>query len=114
VPCKSWAEEASRRGLPISCKLPLAAQAEAKKAAAEAERKRRLAAEQKRKDAEEAARLAKIKAEEDAGAAAERARIRAACASIYKTTADKKVSDLTVKEAQQVQACQALGLYPPQ
>ena len=36
------------------------------------------------------------------------------CAGIYKTTADKKVSDLTVKEAQQVQACQALGLYPPQ
>jgi hypothetical protein len=91
----------------------IAAQADAKRAAAEAERKRRLAAERKRKDAEDAARSAKIKAEEDARAAAERARVRTACATIYKNTADKKVSDLTVKEAQQVQACEALGLYYP-
>jgi len=92
----------------------LAAEAEAKKAAAEAERKQKLTAERKRKEAEEAARLARIRAEENAKASAERARIRAACAVIYKATANKKVSDLTVKEAQQIQACQALGLYPPQ
>jgi hypothetical protein len=91
-----------------------AAEAEAKKAAAEAERRRRLAAEGKRKEAEEVARQAKIRAEQDAKAAAERARVRAACASIYKATADKKLSDVTVKEAQQIEACRTLGMYPPQ
>jgi hypothetical protein len=39
---------------------------------------------------------------------------RATCAAVYRNTADKKVSDLTVKEGQQVRACQAVGLYPPQ
>jgi hypothetical protein len=46
-------------------------------------------------------------------AAAERAKVRAACSVVYKNTANKKVGDLTVKEAQQVQGCQVLGLYPP-
>jgi len=36
------------------------------------------------------------------------------CAVIYRTTANKTPGDLAVKEAQQVRACQALGLYPPQ
>ena len=40
--------------------------------------------------------------------------IRAACGVIYQNTADKKISDLTVKEEQQVRRCQGLGLYPPQ
>jgi hypothetical protein len=39
---------------------------------------------------------------------------RATCSAVYRNTADKKVGDLTVKEEQQVRACQALGLYPPQ
>jgi hypothetical protein len=80
--------------------------------------------EQKRKgDALRAAAEAKAKqaqAEKEASAAAaakaaaeERQRVRATCAEIYKRTADKRVGDLTVKEDQQVRACQALGLYPP-
>jgi hypothetical protein len=91
------------------------------RAAEEAERS---AEEQAKKDAAEAARLKKIqaeahaqyvklKAEKDAREAAERARVRAGCSLIYDKTADKKVGDLTVREAQQVQACQVLGLYPP-
>ena len=39
---------------------------------------------------------------------------RATCGAVYRKASDKKVSDLTVKEEQQVRACQALGLYPPQ
>src|ERR1017187_6541833 len=91
-----------------------AAEAQAKDDAAEAALRKRLAAEQKRKQAEAAAQQAKIKAEEDARAAEERRKIRAACTVIYKDTIDKKVKDLTVREEQQVQACQALGLYPAQ
>ncbi len=88
-----------------------AAQAEeervqAEKDAAAAARKKRLSSERRKKEAEEQARYAKAKADEAA-------RVRAACAAIYKNTANKKVSDLTVKEAQQVQTCQVLGLYPP-
>jgi flagellar biosynthesis GTPase FlhF len=91
-----------------------AAEAQAKKDAAEAARRKRLAADQKRKQAEADARYAKMKAEEDARAAEERRKIRAACSAIYQSTADKKISNLTVKEEQQVRTCQALGLYPPQ
>jgi len=32
---------------------------------------------------------------------------------IYESTIDKKVRDLTVREEQQVKACQAFALYPP-
>jgi hypothetical protein len=53
--------------------------------------------------------------ERDAEAAGQRrTEIRRSCQVIYLTTSDKKLSDLTVKEVQQVQACQTLGLYPPQ
>ena len=52
--------------------------------------------------------------ERDAEAAGQkRTEIRRGCQIIYLTTSDKKLSDLTVKELQQVQACQTLGLYPP-
>ena len=91
-----------------------AAEAEAKKNAAEAARQKRLMAEQIRKQAEADARYAKMKAEEDAKAAEKRRKVRAACTVIYQYTVDKKVNDLTVREEQQVRACQALGLYPPQ
>lgn len=57
-------------------------------------------------EAERAAGIAKLEAEEAA-------KLRAACAAIHRKTANKKVSDLTVKEEQQVRACQALRLYPP-
>jgi hypothetical protein len=59
------------------------------------------------------AAAAKQQAKAQAKAAEERARLRAACSFIYDHTSDKKVGDLTVKEAQQVKACQTLNLYPP-
>ena len=90
-----------------------AAQAQAKKDAADAARRKRLAAEQKKKQADLNAREAKERAEEEAKAAEERGRVRAACSAAYQKTADKKLKDLTVKEEQQVRACQALGLYTP-
>jgi hypothetical protein len=43
--------------------------------------------------------------------AAESAKLNAKCVALYTDTAEKKVSDLTVAEAQVVGACQALGLY---
>jgi hypothetical protein len=93
-------------------------------ASAKAERDRIAAEEQAKKDAEERARTAKARAaekarlekaqaEERATAAEERRKLRTACAEIYRNTANRKVSDLTVKEEQQVRACQGLGLYPP-
>ena len=90
------------------------AKAQAKKDEAEAARRKRLAAEQKKKDAELNTRIANDRAEEDAKAADERRKIRAACTVIYQNTIDKKVKDLTVREEQQVRACQVSGLYPPQ
>jgi len=74
---------------------------------------KRLAAEQKKKDAELNTRIEKERAAEAARAAEERKKIRVACCAIYQNTANKKVSDLTVREEQQVRACQALGLYQP-
>jgi hypothetical protein len=35
------------------------------------------------------------------------------CKVVYRTTANKKIADLTVREDEQVKACQALGLYRP-
>ena len=58
--------------------------------------------------------MPKVKAEQDAREAEERRKVRAACSTIYQNTADKKIKDLTVREEQQVRACQGLGLYPPQ
>lgn len=74
----------------------------AKADAAEAARQKRLAAEQKKKNAEQDARNAE-----------ERRKLRANCATIYQNTIDTKVKDLTVREEEQVRACQVLGLYPP-
>jgi hypothetical protein len=91
-----------------------AAEVQARKDIAEAARRKRMAAEQKQRQVEADARYAKIKAEDDAKAAEERRKIRAACTTIYQTTIDKKVRDLAVREEQQVRACQALSLYPPQ
>jgi hypothetical protein len=104
--------------------MRIAAEGEAKRAAAEAAHQQQLAQEQKRKEAAlnarqkrmEAAlnaRLVKERAEQEARAAEERTKLRAACGGIYQNTVDKKVRDLTVREEQQVRACQTLGLYPP-
>jgi hypothetical protein len=35
------------------------------------------------------------------------------CVTIYHKTIDKRASDLTVRESEQVKACQSLDLYPP-
>jgi hypothetical protein len=91
-----------------------AAEAQAKKNADAALRRKQLAVEQKRRQAESDALDAKMKAEEDAKAAEKQRKIRAACTEIYNNTIDKKVKDLTVREEQQVRACQGSGLYPPQ
>jgi len=74
------------------------------------------------RDAAEAKRwrfkAAEARTEEERKAAAakaeERRKVRAGCAGLYQSTADKRVGDLTVREQQAVRACQALGLYPPQ
>ena len=74
----------------------------------------RIAAREKQRKAKQTAdELVRLKAEQAKQEAAERAKLRVACAVVYRNTANKKVSDLTVREAQQVQACQALGLYQP-
>jgi len=75
---------------------------QAKRNAAEAQRRKK---KQEEREAEQSARIAENEAE--------RTRLRNKCAQIYDKTADKKISDLTVRESQQVQACQAAGLYPP-
>lgn len=89
-----------------------AAESAAKKADAETARQKRLSVERKKREAADRGRLDKLRAEEAAKTAEEQAKIRAACKVIYDKTADKKVGDLTVREAQQVQSCQVLGLYP--
>jgi hypothetical protein len=86
-----------------------AAETQAKTDAAEAARREQQAGERRRRQAEADAREARAKAEQVTKAA----EVRLACAVIYRNTADKKISDLTVKEEQQVRACQALSLYPP-
>ena len=36
------------------------------------------------------------------------------CAKVYRTTGNKKVSDVTVIETEQIKECRSLDLYPPQ
>jgi hypothetical protein len=65
--------------------------------------------------ADRAAALTKLQADrealERAREATERAKLQAACAAVFKATGNKKVSDLTVVESQQIQACTTLGMY---
>lgn len=63
------------------------------------------------RDAAEQKRRAELAKQEQERKAAEYTRIKNACTSLYRNTANKKISDLTVAEDQQVRACQALGLY---
>jgi len=56
---------------------------------------------------------AKEMTEYRAAAAERRVKIGVKCSIAYKSTADKKVKDLTVKEEQLVRACQNLNLYHP-
>jgi len=82
---------------------------QAKLDAVESLRRRRVAMERKRK---EAARETEERAQK-AAQEAERAKIRRACAVIYSKTIDRKISDLTVRESQEVQSCQVAGMYRP-
>ena len=77
------------------------------------EDKRRLAKRQAQTDAAEGARRKRLAAEQGQKDAEERRNLRANCTTIYQNTIDKKVRDLTVREEEQVRACQVLGLYPP-
>jgi hypothetical protein len=90
-----------------------AAETQAKTAAAEAARRKKLAAEQKKKDADARVEEYKANLTREANAAEERKRLHAACTAIYQSTIDKKIKDLTVREEQQVRACQALDMYTP-
>jgi hypothetical protein len=90
-----------------------AAEGKRKAAAKAAEAKRKAAAdaaEANRKTAAEAIE-AKQKAAAEAAEAAKLAKLKTACVTIYRATVDEKVSDLTVRETEQVKACQMLGLY---
>jgi hypothetical protein len=72
-------------------------------------------AEAEKDRADRAAALAKLQtdreAQERARVAIEKAKLQARCAAVFKATGNKKVSDITVVESQQVQACTTLGMY---
>jgi hypothetical protein len=72
-------------------------------------------ADDKQRIRDEAARQARLDEmrNADEAEAAQTRRIKAACTVIYRNTANKKVSDLTVVEEEKVRACQALEMYPP-
>lgn len=91
----------------------LAAEAEAKNAAVAAAKRKRLMAEQKKRDAEQHALNLKKIAELKAEIVIELQRARAVCAESYRNTSDKKLRDLTVKEAEQIRRCQSADMYPP-
>jgi len=65
--------------------------------------------------ADRAAAQAKVQAdreaEQRAREAAEKAKLQTKCTGVFKATGNKKVTDLTVVESQQIQACTALGMY---
>ena len=83
------------------------------KRTAAAARQKRLA-EDRKKVAEQnrlaqAAEAAKRAEEREAGDR----KLRQACWTIFRNTVDKKINDLTVRETEQIKACQSLGYYPP-
>jgi hypothetical protein len=92
----------------------LAAEAEAKNAAVAAAKRKRLMAEQKKMDAEQHALNLKRIAALEAEIVIEFQRARAVCEESYRNTSDKKLKDLTVKEAEQIRRCQSADMYPPQ
>lgn len=54
---------------------------------------------------------AKARAAEEAAKVADRVRVEANCRAVYRRTIDKKQGDLTVRETQQITACEALDMY---
>jgi hypothetical protein len=91
----------------------LAAEAQTKKDMAAAARKKQALDEMKRQQAEAAAISAKNERDKIAREAELRRELWALCTTLYKNTADKKVSDLTVREASQVKVCEGVGAYHP-
>lgn len=77
-----------------------AAAAQKSRAAAESARRKRAAADEAARAVEERRRLSE-----------ERRRLTEVCSAVRSKTIDKKISDLTVREEEQVRACQRLGLY---
>ncbi len=74
---------------------------EAELKAIQAERAKALADEQRKKQLAESEIASKYDAAQ-----------RAACQETYRKTSDKKLEELPAREAQQVQYCQLIGLYP--
>jgi hypothetical protein len=64
-------------------------------------------------DAAKAEQQRRARAEQAEEQRRARAELRARCAEVYKATIDKKISELTVREEEQVRACRTLGPYPP-
>jgi hypothetical protein len=69
------------------------------------------AAVQRRKKAEQKAMI--DAAVQRQAVEAERKKLQASCSVLFRSTADRKVSDLTVRESQQVRACDGLAMYHP-
>jgi len=90
-----------------------AMEASERKAAEQAQTKK-LEALRRKREAErikQDARMVELRQEKERLNESLRRQEKAICASIRKATIDRKVSDLTVRETQQVKACQALGVY---
>jgi hypothetical protein len=104
-----------RQEIEAKQKIDAAEEAEDKRQIAEEERQ---AAQAKVNDARlveelEARKDAKRSALEAAHVRLLRKRLAVACNSVYQNTIDKKVTDLTVREAEVVKKCQDVGMYPP-
>jgi hypothetical protein len=75
------------------------------------EAKAKVRAEEKSVQAEKDTLEADRQAAKEAAEAEEMLRIKARCHALYKRTIDKKQADLTVRETQQITACEALDYY---
>lgn len=85
--------------------------AEASRRAAEIDQRHAEGLKQNDETQRAAVEIAVAKAREAARIRAEERVAKEVCPGVYKETADKKVADLTVKEEQQVRACQVIGMY---
>jgi hypothetical protein len=104
--------ERERATTQITDEVERKAEAErARKAEIEAARRKKLAADRKKQEETADFEAYKRKQEDEAVKAEGIRRLTVACGSLYDSTIDKKIRDLTVREEQQIKACQALGLY---
>jgi len=70
-----------------------------------------MAAIKAQQEAKSAAEYARRRAVAQAKERAEQAQMRSVCHKVWGETIDRKLSDLTVRETQRVNACQGLGMY---